>query len=802
MLGHWRRRNGLPVITAALVLALASRAFAVFPEDPGLLRALYIDVNSRGGPCSDSRTRAQNSIGAPWCTFNGAFAKLLPGDIVYVRGGTYNQLGTGVVASFPKYLLAVTRRGSPSHPIWYKAYPGETPIISPYYTDPDTQYPANCTNNGGGTNNFAGCQWMGLGLAPVGWLGADDGTCYTLSNFWGAKGGACSSDADCGGSAGSCHRNSVECAGGNVCKYYVTVDGFKFADWDYADMRTTVTSTTSRISQYAIALERASGSPGEITIQNNEITNNANSLFTQNAEGVTIQYNWIHDNTLHGWTSAVNLFEARGLSGRQNIVRGNIIHGNKEVTPPWCLSHICSGDPAVYTNSCFDRDNGYGAGCSCAGGTAGTPGDANDGDLACQSGDCVANPNGGGCDANWQFGMDSHSEGNGVIVDIPSGLCKPSTGISGYCLWAQDPKCGTNACQVGRGGNVLIESNIIYENYGSCVNFTRADGTEIFRNNTCYHNNLKHRIASDGEVIGLTSAQIHNNIIIPNPVGACRCNADADCGSPHGQCNPTWNGTTYCQTGPRATCTTDAECPTSGGTGGYPSGKLCLLNPALHLAMTNDPNTNRWPWTFYPGDTELGGNLIYSPLGTGKSLIRLTPGSISQLYSVSGFKTNTVNPLMAATSSFSTLFGWAGNGTSVNQVEADPLLTNPTTDWGLQAGSPAINAGDGAFHATLDQSRQTYTGNDIGARAYLGATATPTPTATATSATPTATITRTPTPTVTPTATQTPTPTRTVTPIGLTPTPTPTQTVLFPTPYDSGGIRRGHHAAGWRSLPP
>jgi hypothetical protein len=768
--------------------------------DPGLLHSLYIDVQGLGASnpptpgsvvCSDSRTRAQNTQTTPWCTFSGAFAKVLPGDIVYIRAGTYNQLATNP-ASWTKTILAITRRGSPLHPIWYAAYPGEQPIISPTYTDPPNDAPANCTNNGGGTNNFTNCQWMGMNLQPVGWLGTDDGTCYSPSTSWGSKGGACSSDADCGGGVGTCHDNSAECGGGAAvtCKYYVTIDGLKFQDWDYYDSRTTVTSLTARLTQYAIALESSSGTPSEITIQNTEITNSANAIFTQRADGVTIQDNYIHDNVLHGWTSAINMWQMRGVLGRQNIIRRNVIHGISEVTPPWCLSHICSGDPATYSNSCFDRDNGYGAGCSCAGGSAGTQGDANDGDLACQSGDCVANPNGGGCDPLWQYGMDAHSEGNGIIIDMPNGLCKPSTGITGYCTWDSDPVCGTNACQMARGGSALIENNIIYDNYGSCVNFTRVENV-IFRNNLCYHNNLKHRIATDGEIIGLASPQIHNNIIVPSAVGACRCNSDADCGSPNGQCNPTWNGTTYCQTGPKSTCTLDSECPTSGGSLGYPSGQLCLLNPALHLAMTNNSSAERWPWSFYPGDTEIGANLIYSPLGSSRSLIRLTPGSISELYSVSGFKTATVNPLMVATTSFPTNFGWAGNGTSVDQLFGDPLWANAGTDWNLQSGSPAIDAADTNYQAATDQQEQAWLTDDIGPRAFLGATPTPTVTVTPTPPTPTRTPTPTVTVTVTPTPTLTPlptaTPTATVTPALPTATVSATPTVTATPTFTPGG---------------
>ena len=205
-------------------------------------------------------------------------------------------MASGAQAGFPKFAVALTRRGSPTHHIWYSAYPGESVSIEPAVPNGG---PPNCTFNGAGRSDFSGCQWVGLGLAPIGWLGPDDGTCYTEPATW-KKGGACGSDADCGGSAGSCHRNGVECTGGvdaplfGACKYYVTINGLRFQHWNHWDKRLNATTRSppatggpwgdevpARLSYYAVELNRAQGTPSQITIQHCEFTDNTNVIFTQ-----------------------------------------------------------------------------------------------------------------------------------------------------------------------------------------------------------------------------------------------------------------------------------------------------------------------------------------------------------------------------------------------------------------------------------------------------------------------------------------------------------------------------------------
>ena len=760
------------------VLALASGGLAraatpppALPPGEGLLRALYVDQQGLGPRgvrgsvrCDDTRAREANTIEAPWCSLtNGAFAKVLPGDIVYVRAGTYKDMATGAQASFPKFAVALTRRGSPTHHIWYSAYPGESVSIEPAVPGGG---PANCTFNAGGRNDLTGCQWVGLGLAPIGWLGPEDGTCYTAPVTW-KKGGACGSDADCGGTVGSCHRNGVDCTGGvdaplfGACKYYVTINGFRFQHWNHWDKRLNASTrwpsatggpwgdeVPARLSYYAVELNRAQGTPSQITIQHCEFTDNTNVIFTHNADGITIQYNQIRDNHTHGFTSPVNLYEPRGALNGPNVVRGNVITNSQDDAPPWCLTKICT-DPGVdgpgplgRGNTCTDSVDGYGLGCTCVA------------DANCQSGRCAEHAPGvpNACDGN-QPNNDAQTEGNAVIFDMPQGLCTPASGIAGYCTYPSDPRCGTNACQMGRGGALLMEGNVAYENYGACFNGTRSANV-VFRNNTCYHNGKKKRPDTDAEVTTFGSIALHNNILVPTAQGTCKCARDADCGGPHGHCQSTGGIGAFCRTGTRSRCTQDGDCPDVAAMSGAPGGKLCLPVQALELVTGADDKPNRWPYTFYAGDTEIGANLLYGTIpAASRALISVAPGALSQLYTVAGFKaattikqcvggsrarescmqdadctgggTCTGGEVNGGSANWPVVHGWAGNGGSMPQRLADPLFTNPPANLALQAGSPAIDAGDPAHRAPLDQQRRTWVTVDIGALAF-GAAGSPT----------------------------------------------------------------------------
>jgi hypothetical protein len=70
----------------------------------------YVSPNGNDG--------AAGTLAAPWKTVNGAASKVGPGDVVYLRGGTYPG---------PTQISASGAAGSP---IVFAAYPGESPLLS------------------------------------------------------------------------------------------------------------------------------------------------------------------------------------------------------------------------------------------------------------------------------------------------------------------------------------------------------------------------------------------------------------------------------------------------------------------------------------------------------------------------------------------------------------------------------------------------------------------------------------------------------------------------------------------------
>lgn len=77
-------------------------------------RTFTVNKEELGGKCDD---RNIGSTDAPWCTIARANRSLQPGDKVYIREGTYNEV------------ISPTSSGQPGLPIIYQAHPGERPII-------------------------------------------------------------------------------------------------------------------------------------------------------------------------------------------------------------------------------------------------------------------------------------------------------------------------------------------------------------------------------------------------------------------------------------------------------------------------------------------------------------------------------------------------------------------------------------------------------------------------------------------------------------------------------------------------
>jgi parallel beta-helix repeat protein len=90
---------------------------------------LWVDRNSLGGPCDDTRARAVVTESTPWCTLEAAGATVEPGDTVIVREGIYDEqnMCTGCTGLA---VLETSVAGTAAHPIRFVAMPGETVVLS------------------------------------------------------------------------------------------------------------------------------------------------------------------------------------------------------------------------------------------------------------------------------------------------------------------------------------------------------------------------------------------------------------------------------------------------------------------------------------------------------------------------------------------------------------------------------------------------------------------------------------------------------------------------------------------------
>src|SRR5262249_61713605 len=92
------------------------------------------------------------------------------------------------------------------------------------------------------------------------------------------------------------------------------VDGFKFQNWSYVDTNANAGNTSHVPSQYAAFIHWGLGPATDITIRNSEFSNNngGGALHAHGTARITFEYNKVHDNWTHGWTSAVNFWNAVG----------------------------------------------------------------------------------------------------------------------------------------------------------------------------------------------------------------------------------------------------------------------------------------------------------------------------------------------------------------------------------------------------------------------------------------------------------------------------------------------------------
>src|SRR5262249_6049137 len=155
--------------------------------------------------------------------------------------------------------------------------------------------------------------------------------------------------------------------------YNTVVDGFKIQNWSYYDSSPTATNASHVPSQYAVFLNWALGSITDVTIRNSELVNNNGGgvIHAHGTGRVTIEYNPIHDNWTHGWTSPVSFWNAVGKNEGPNVYRGNTVYNNQDDPPLFCIPKYCGGSKSntnacvydQFTNKVASSPQGYG--CSC-----------------------------------------------------------------------------------------------------------------------------------------------------------------------------------------------------------------------------------------------------------------------------------------------------------------------------------------------------------------------------------------------------------------------------------------------------
>jgi parallel beta-helix repeat protein len=585
-----------------------------------------------------------------------------PGDAVLIRGSahpyreTVTCWDTASGAACGQWaVLEPQHKGTASAHISFMSYPGEQAVVdpegaaSPVYgvMIGGSREPGRCT---GGAR---------AGLTCNDGSHCAGGSCVTQVCYNGTNdGAACASDAECSGS-GVCRR-----AG-----WYLDFEGIRFSNWAFYDQSTSASPASHVPSQYAVSLPVSQRPHPFVTIRDCEFTGNdgGGALHYNGSFGLLFERNWVHDNFTHGWTSAVNSWDPIGKAeGVPNVFRDNTILDNRDQPPAWCLANYCAGDVST-SNDCNDTVKGRGWRCPCLV------------DSDCQSGVCQANPvaGAGGCDSRpWH---DGDTEGNGIIIDSPQGLCHLNRKIN--CTWSGDTICGAaGPCDMGEAGYTIIENNVIAGNHGYGINAFKASNTTI-RNNTVVENGRRNTQDYNGEiVVWANGADVHNNIVEPRAKGQCTCRTDADCGGAAGSCwtdGPSWGA--VCRNGARSLCTSDLECAMGNG-----------CNFVAGLRFTYGPSII---YQAAPANIRTGANLFYDDGGSNQAIIWTANGGTITRSTVAGFK-STADAVAN---------GWAGNGASMDNKFGDPLFVDPASDdFRLQAQSPALTGGDPAASAATD----------------------------------------------------------------------------------------------------
>lgn len=676
---------------------------------PAPLRTRWVDRCGRGtaGVCGSvacADTGTCTSQNAPCCTLHYAAGSrsVQPGDRIYVRAGAngsdvYNELdgenGKWAYATLAPFVKGTARcaggsnagwgctsdAGCPGstcayNPVQLVAYPesdGSRAAIDPGGTTPPSTGGTSCW--GGAPGHYAGIDFN-ISTCGSG-IGNDRTECYGGSQ----EGKPCSSVSDCAG--------GVACA---ASPWYWIVDGFTFSNWTYYDDDPTHTNHTAYCTHKPFQVGYDHGCPVtvSITLQNSTFTHNAGGglIWSRGGAGNRWLHNTVYGNHSHGYTTALNHWEAQDTKrNRTTYMWNNVIHDNADTPPPFCMAQACQDGGSHPTFTCLDGDN---AGKPCQGesdcpvGHCGpicysdpfhNSGTASQGYACpCQDNDQCATGltcqsiGGGlsGCTAN-ECDCTASTEGRGIIVD-----------------------------RGGSGSSVDIRNNVIYGNEGDCISLFLSDAHGVIANNTCFHNAKKNGTYAELWYAGNYS-NVWNNLFVPTVQAACDGNGlehgtgghacshymrddtnDCGGGSVSLGCNPTgiqyYDGGGLWTWGEPSLPATNAE-----------GNNLVFWNSnTIYGGVANPP-------TFFFGSGAKGQLTDYQAYGTSKGLTR-------------GLNTLGADPLFLSTSPTSPSFlriaanspaARAGNATFAPAFDiTGAVRSNPPSIGAFEAGSATVTS--------------------------------------------------------------------------------------------------------------
>ena len=298
--------------------------------------------------------------------------------------------------------------------------------------------------------------------------------------------------------------------------WYWIIDGFTFSNWTYYDDDPTHTNHTAYCTHKPFQVGYDHGCPVtvSITLQNSTFTHNAGGglIWSRGGAGNRWLHNTVYGNHSHGYTTALNHWEAQDTKrNRTTYMWNNVIHDNADTPPPFCMAQACrDGDrirpspastattPASPARGESDCPVGH-CGPICYSDPFHNSGTASQGyDCPCQDNDQCATGltcqsiGGGlsGCPAN-ECDCTASTEGRGIIVD-----------------------------RGGSGSSVDIRNNVIYGNEGDCISLFLSDAHGVIANNTCFHNAKKNGTYAELWYAGNYS-NVWNNLFVPTVQAAC-----------------------------------------------------------------------------------------------------------------------------------------------------------------------------------------------------------------------------------------------------------------------------------------